>query len=125
MKNCLSFIFTKKKSITNKNDIINKENDICNLNASSSKLEILNKAISPSSKFIENDKFQFNNENICNKTSKTTIQKKISKNLTNSQDKSLSNNITRTRSIHARISKININKTIPPPKYKKKIVVYV
>ena len=120
MKNCLSFIFTKKKSITNKNDIINKENDICNLNASSSKLEILNKAISPSSKFIENDKFQFNNENICNKTSKTTIQKKISKNLTNSQDKSLSNNITRTRSIHARISKININKTIPPPKYKKK-----
>ena len=120
MKNCLSFIFTKKKSITNKNDIINKENDICNLNASSSKLEILNKAISPSSKFIENDKFQFNNENICNKTSKTTIQKKISKNLTNSQDKSLSNNITRTRSIHARISKININKTIPPPKKKKK-----
>ena len=120
MKNCLSFIFTKKKSITNKNDIINKENDICNLNASSSKLEILNKAISPSLKFIENDKFQFNNENICNKTSKTTIQKKISKNLTNSQDKSLSNNITRTRSIHARISKININKTIPPPKYKKK-----
>ena len=120
MKNCLSFIFTKKKSITNKNDIINKENDICNLNASSSKLEILNKAISPSSKFIENDKFQFNNENICNKTSKTTIQKKISKNLTNSQDKSLSNNITRTRSIHARISKININKTIPPTKYKKK-----
>ena len=120
MKNCLSFLFDKNKNLLNQTDILNKEKEISNLNASSSKLEILNKAISPSSKFIENDKFQFNNENICNKTSKTTIQKKISKNLTNSQDKSLSNNITRTRSIHARISKININKTIPPPKYKKK-----
>ena len=124
MKNCLSFLFVKKKIIINKTDIINKEKEISNLNASSSKLEIFNKCNSPISKYTQNEKIQYYNDNIYKNTQVTPIHKKFSKNCTNSQDKSISiNNITRSRSIHARYSKININKITPSSNNKKKKIV--
>ena len=115
MKNCLSYLFDKNKNLLNQTDILNKEKEISNLNASSSKLEILNKCNSPTSKYTQNERNQYYNEKLEKKTPSTTIHKKISKNLTNSQDKSTSiyNIITRSRSIHGRFSKININKITP------------
>ena len=115
MKSCSDFFLKKKKRI-------NKRNEIDNLNASSSKLKINKTPII----YIKENKYDKNNnyiENLERNTLSSVINQKNSKsNYISSQDKSIysSNNITRTRSLHGKFSKLIINKK-PTPRIRNKI----
>ena len=112
MKRCYSYFSRKKKKSSSKKEIEN-------LNASSSKLE-LNRFNSPVSKNTNERRYNIS-DNIDKNTPSSTINKKTTKIFTYlSQEKSLqsSNNIFRSRTFHQRLSKQNINKSIPT-NYKK------
>ena len=115
MKSCSDFFLKKKKRI-------NKRKEIDNLNASSSKLKINKTPII----YIKENKYDKNNnyiENLERNTLSSVINQKNSKsNYISSQDKSIysSNNITRTRSLHGKFSKLIINKK-PTPRIRNKI----
>ena len=113
MKSCCDFFFKKSK--------LKKTNEIDNLNVSSSKLEI-NKT--PTLKINSNQyhKDNDNSENLERITPSSTLNKKYSKNnYISCQDKSLysSNNISRSRSPNAKLSKINTDKNFISLKYNK------
>ena len=112
MKRCYSYFSRKKKKSSSKKEIEN-------LNASSSKLE-LNRFNSPVSKNTNERRYNIS-DNIDKNTPSPAINKKTTKIFTYlSQEKSLqsSNNIFRSRTFHQRLSKQNINKSIPT-NYKK------
>jgi len=112
MKRCYSYFSRKKKKSSSKKEIEN-------LNASSSKLE-LNRFNSPVSKNTNERRYNIS-DNIDKNTPSSAINKKTTKIFTYlSQEKSLqsSNNIFRSRTFHQRLSKQNINKSIPT-NYKK------
>ena len=103
MKRCYYCCFTKE----NKNIKKEKEIETDNLNASSSKLQI-NKSNSPKSKNINEKNINYS-ENL-----DKNLSEYPKRNFSSNQDKSnqSSNNISRSKSIHGRSSKGNIDKLI-------------